>query len=298
MAIFDEIGKKLSQTSGAVAGKAKNIADVTRINGMLSDEQKKLQTTYAKLGETYFQNYQNSPVPEVETLVADALQSLSKIDLYKEQVKRIKGVRDCPSCGADVPNGSQFCNACGYKMPDEAPKVNVPVNAVRCMTCGAIEPAGRKFCTNCGSPFNNETEAAQTLKNCAVCGNSLEADAAFCTNCGTPVAKEEIPVETVAPEENAATAEPAVPAEPEVKPNFFEQEINSQPEPIFVPETNPVPAGKACTVCGNALDADAAFCTNCGTPVATVAPAAPVCSNCGSALDPGAAFCVNCGMKQ
>ena len=45
----------------------------------------------------------------------------------------------CPSCAAEVSEGSRFCNLCGVAMP------------VLCRACGHSNAAGSNFCANCGT---------------------------------------------------------------------------------------------------------------------------------------------------
>jgi hypothetical protein len=46
---------------------------------------------------------------------------------------------ECPSCKADAPDGSKFCNDCGAGV------------TIRCVACGAQNRAGSKFCFECGA---------------------------------------------------------------------------------------------------------------------------------------------------
>ena len=48
------------------------------------------------------------------------------------------GMTVCPSCKAQVPQGSKFCNRCGAKLD------------VTCPACGAVLAAGSLFCSECG----------------------------------------------------------------------------------------------------------------------------------------------------
>ena len=47
----------------------------------------------------------------------------------------------CPSCSAQIPAGSKFCNQCGAKIGE----------AMICPNCKADVPEGSKFCPNCGA---------------------------------------------------------------------------------------------------------------------------------------------------
>jgi class 3 adenylate cyclase len=44
----------------------------------------------------------------------------------------------CPSCKADIPEGSKFCLECGAALFG------------RCPSCGNVNPASAKFCLECG----------------------------------------------------------------------------------------------------------------------------------------------------
>src|SRR5437867_3684994 len=57
---------------------------------------------------------------------------------------------ECPSCKANLPDDSQFCDECGAPMP------------VGCPQCGASNRPGAKFCTKCGRRLTLGTSAAPT----------------------------------------------------------------------------------------------------------------------------------------
>src|SRR6266571_4592788 len=47
---------------------------------------------------------------------------------------------ECPTCRADLPAGSKFCNQCGAPLPTLA-----------CPACGHANAASSKFCNECGA---------------------------------------------------------------------------------------------------------------------------------------------------
>ena len=61
---------------------------------------------------------------------------------------------ECPSCGAEVPNGA-FCNACGVSLPALA----LIRKAVPCPHCGE-EVSDGKFCSACGGKLEIERNVA------------------------------------------------------------------------------------------------------------------------------------------
>ena len=49
-------------------------------------------------------------------------------------------VKKCPTCGADILDGSVFCHGCGNKLPEEK----------KCPACGAVLTEDAAFCHECG----------------------------------------------------------------------------------------------------------------------------------------------------
>lgn len=73
----------------------------------------------------------------------------------------------CPSCSAQINQGSKFCPSCGAKIE----------SSKKCPSCGAEVPANSKFCLECG--------AKMTPAKCT-CGADIPAGAKFCPECGKP----------------------------------------------------------------------------------------------------------------
>ena len=58
----------------------------------------------------------------------------------------------CQHCGHEVPEGSVFCNRCGYRMS----------NDMACPHCGQQIPANSTFCPSCGKAVGNEAVHSTT----------------------------------------------------------------------------------------------------------------------------------------
>ncbi len=197
MAFFDDLSKKLSQASQSAVQKAKEMTDIARINGAISDEEKKINNSYYQIGKLYVSMHETDYEDNFAAVIAAIKESEAKICEYKQQLQDIKGVVRCEKCGAEVANNVAFCSACGAAMPKkaEAPSED---NAVKCEGCGAVISKNVRFCTSCGRPVaesaqeaeQNDAETADNAQEakssrCSNCGAELKEGLAFCTGCGT-----------------------------------------------------------------------------------------------------------------
>ena len=148
MAIFEQIGKKLSDMGQGVAQGTKNLTDTARLNGLISDEEKNIAKLITELGQGYYNLHKSDPEGELAQIVSAINEAYNNIEQHKEQIKTIKGVTKCANCGADVANGAAFCANCGT--PNAAAQAAAPA-AKFCANCGTAVEAGAAFCNNCGN---------------------------------------------------------------------------------------------------------------------------------------------------
>ena len=162
MAFFEQLGKRITDTGQGVVQQTKNFADVTRLNSEISDRERRITQLYQAIGQAYYQQHSSAPAPEYQQEVGEISALLAEIAQRREEIKQIRGIVKCPSCGADVPLQAAFCNACGTKMAQAAPTVEPPAgDAQICPACGGASPKGNRFCIHCGAKLSeteNETE--------------------------------------------------------------------------------------------------------------------------------------------
>lgn len=233
MAFFEDLGKKITQTSQGVVQKTKDTAEVIKLNGMISDEEKRIKNLYTQIGKKYFELHSDSYEQELESFVVEIKTAQEKIEDYSEQVKKLKGIVRCPNCGGDVQYGSPFCSTCGSRM--ETPSVQTDAIVKRCSACGSPIADGCAFCTHCGTKVE-ETPIVESkpeiqpdiARLCPNCNTAVDNDSAFCMNCGTKISK-------------------------------VADLLNTVEEPV-VEEPS-----KLCPNCNNQVTPDAVFCVSCGT---------------------------------
>lgn len=230
MALWDNISKKASETTAKAVQQAKILSETTRLNGLVSDEEKKITNNYYQIGKLYAAMHQNDYEEEFAGMIAAVAESEQKVKAYRVQIQNLKGVIRCENCGAEVAKGVAFCSACGSAMP----KVEAVDSGkyTKCARCGAAVEKGMRFCTSCGAnmiasaPISSALVEGLANPVCTECGTPIEAGMSFCATCGKPVGT------------------------PQFAANIQETSMR-----VF------------CSNCGAELDADTVFCTECGAKV-------------------------------
>ena len=225
MAIFDDISKKISEVSQSAAGKTRDTADLFKLKGEISDEEKKLTSLYAEIGKLYCTLHSEDFEPQFQGLMAGVKETVSGIADRQAQIQRIKKISICSNCGAEVSLENRYCIVCG------APRVTNPNNTT-CVNCGKIIEEGNRFCIYCGTPVSNGQVVSAPSP-----GPIFATPAAPVAPVGgyapvTPVA----PVETPVPTAPVAPAEVSVPVAPveyaPVTPANVPDGVNVQTETI------------------------------------------------------------------
>ena len=178
---FNELGKKLSDVGSTAMQKTKEFSDITKLNSAISEEERNQGNLYTQLGKIYYD--QDAPEDIYKDTVEALKSSMAKVTELKEQLKAIKKVRTCESCGTEIANDAVFCPKCGAKLPEVLPPQPEEKNdANKCQNCGKELEEGAQFCPDCGTEVTKEetVEACDThqAEACEVCGaGQADADA-------------------------------------------------------------------------------------------------------------------------
>lgn len=203
MAFIDELGKKITQTGQGVVQKTKDATETIKINSIISDEKKKLESIFTAIGKMYFESHLESYEPMFENLFFEANKLQNSIAEHTEQIRVLKNNEHCPNCGNEVSNDSRFCNFCGTNLNfnyTQANEDNIQ-NIKLCPMCGEKLSSDNIFCTKCGFKlnriFDNQNANTQKITNaitsestdkfCPDCGKKISTTAIFCSGCGRKV---------------------------------------------------------------------------------------------------------------
>ena len=121
MAFFEDLGKKTKAFAAVAADKAKDTAELTKINVAIAGEQREIDKTCRAIGEWFVNEYEGEIPDAVRDLVEAVVASKAKIaeleaskPVKEEPAAPAVEEKACPICGAKA--DSKFCPQCGAPM--------------------------------------------------------------------------------------------------------------------------------------------------------------------------------------
>ncbi|MCI2056485.1 MAG: zinc ribbon domain-containing protein [Oscillibacter sp.] len=123
MAFFDDLSRKAKDVASVATEKAKDAAELAKINMAIAGEQREMDKNYRTIGEWFVTEYSGEIPEAVKDLVDAVAASKSKIaDLEASKPSREdaaetvpeSSMKKCPICGAV--SDSKFCPQCGAPM--------------------------------------------------------------------------------------------------------------------------------------------------------------------------------------
>lgn len=123
MAFFDELTRKAKDVAAVAADKAKDAAELAKINVAIAGEQREIDKNYRTIGEWFVSEYEGE-IPDAVRDLVDAVSAskariaeleASKPSKEEEPVYTVTpSQKTCPICGATA--DSKFCPQCGAPM--------------------------------------------------------------------------------------------------------------------------------------------------------------------------------------
>ena len=153
MDIISKIGKTITNKTQDVVQGTKDLVEVARINSLIAEERRKIEGLYSQLGKSYYEQSLSGAADfaALNDLCREITDANQRIAEYNEQILQIKGVRQCPFCGAEVSSGAAFCSACGKNVSGQAEAQQASDQKAKfCPGCGSELAEGSVFCSNCG----------------------------------------------------------------------------------------------------------------------------------------------------
>ncbi|MDO4331833.1 MAG: hypothetical protein Q4C58_04015 [Eubacteriales bacterium] len=150
MDFFEKMGETISTRGKEAAQKAKDVADLARLNAQAGQLEGKIKTYYQIIGEKVYQSEKDQDHSGLEAefdLINDAFAEIGKI---RKQISEIKGTKACAECKAEVDIAFPFCPHCGTKFEEESEAESCEAGPEE-ETCGeeAGEACTEEVCETC-----------------------------------------------------------------------------------------------------------------------------------------------------
>ncbi len=278
MALWNNLGKMASGATTKAVEQAKILAEVTKLNSQIADEEKKITDNYTQLGKLYIELHSTNCEKAFLGMVSTIQESERKIDALKSQIQDIKGIVRCSKCGAELPKDAQFCNSCGNRVEPKKQELSnaehTPKAAAYCSVCGSEVTDDALFCGTCG----NRIHAAKATEEIISPTKSVESH---------PVAAE-VPLTSPTPsfaqppeESSVSNGDAGGVADSEIQPLSNAYPAQGEPDSVenspkaeetassaIAERVNlPAPARRFCMNCGSEIRSNDTFCAECGSPI-------------------------------
>ena len=125
MDIFNKIGETITSTGKDIAKKAKDIVDVNTVKANISEQKKIIRKAYERIGEAYYKEHVDMGEHAYEIEFEVVGEANAKLKELYVQLNTLRKVCVCPSCGATLPDDSDYCNKCGSRLHDKVVDVEI-----------------------------------------------------------------------------------------------------------------------------------------------------------------------------
>lgn len=125
MDFFNKVGSSISNKSKDVARKAKELAEISSLNSQINAQEEIIDKICLEIGKTVYEKRAVFPDTELEEKYTAASNAHAEIARLKSKIIFVKGAKQCPNCGIEVPLASSFCPDCGTAVPTPEPEPEI-----------------------------------------------------------------------------------------------------------------------------------------------------------------------------
>lgn len=196
MSFINKISEKLSSGATAVSNSTKRMSEIAKLNSKINKNLSDVNNKYTEIGRIVkLELMDKIEHQEVKRLVSEIDALLTEVNESREKISDLKGVKVCPSCGAQVSRDAAFCPNCGVKqavsevqnsepvIEDIAPVIDITENAVTPVTETESDSNPEENAEKAESAVE-KIEKPEAKVSCPKCGSEEESGVKFCSQCG------------------------------------------------------------------------------------------------------------------
>lgn len=150
MSLLDQLGKMVAKPGPQAAPQQGSPTYLDGLAQTKDEVSQEISAQFLALGRAYYESHADDLQTEFETQMAAIRSGYERIAKCEQEAEEIAARKRCPSCGAQLVDGSMFCNFCGVRLPEFAAVADQTAQNV-CPRCQAAIHPGDLFCVECGA---------------------------------------------------------------------------------------------------------------------------------------------------
>lgn len=90
MEFLKDLGRTMENTVNLMADKAKEVVEITKLNGEINREERNIESTFAEIGKIIFETEKDNPESLVAEQIQRVLASRANIDTLRTRIRELK----------------------------------------------------------------------------------------------------------------------------------------------------------------------------------------------------------------
>ena len=90
MEFLKDLGRTMGNTVNLMADKAKEVVEVTKLNGEINREERNIESTFAEIGKIIFEMEKDNPQSLVAEQIQRVLASRANIDTLRTRIRELE----------------------------------------------------------------------------------------------------------------------------------------------------------------------------------------------------------------
>lgn len=114
---LSDIAKSIGKSAEITMKKSEDLFSISKIMLAISSEESNIKEIYSKIGERIYKRHEKGKFDdkELEDCFKEIEKSKKEIRELKKEIDKIKNIKLCNICGAEMKKEAKFCPECGGK---------------------------------------------------------------------------------------------------------------------------------------------------------------------------------------
>lgn len=114
---LSDIAKSISKGAEVTIKKSEDLFSISKLMLAISSEESNIKDIYSKIGEKIYKRYEKGKFndKDFEDYFKDIEKSKKEIRELRREIDKVKKIKLCNICGAEMKKESKFCPECGGK---------------------------------------------------------------------------------------------------------------------------------------------------------------------------------------